>query len=50
MEIRDSIKIAIGSTDGTPFEIKPVTTRIEFQELESRLTDANESAALIALK
>ncbi|XP_077063455.1 uncharacterized protein LOC143715536 [Siphateles boraxobius] len=48
IDIRDSIKIAIGTSGGTTFNLKQANSKIEFQELESRLEDKMERAALQA--
>ena len=47
MEIRDSIKIALPS--GKALLIQPAATDTEFMELESRLADEKERAALVSL-
>lgn len=48
IDIRDSVKIAIRTMDGTAFNLKQANSLNELQELESRLLDKNERAALQA--
>ncbi|KAK7127222.1 hypothetical protein R3I94_018414 [Phoxinus phoxinus] len=48
IDIRDLVKVAIRKTDVTAFTLKPANSVNELQELESRLQDKNERAALQA--
>lgn len=48
IDIRDSVKIAIRTMDGTAFNLKQANSLNELQELESRLLDKNERAALVS--
>lgn len=48
IDIRDGVKIALRTTDGTEFNLKPANNKVEFQQIENRLEDKNERAALVS--
>ncbi|XP_057187742.1 uncharacterized protein LOC130553021 [Triplophysa rosa] len=50
IEIRDLVKIVTTSPDGTTFKVKPAITKKDYEELESRLSDDKETAALVSFK